>query len=164
MGMCPLMTLAMPSTATPALQLRWLRVSASDYCYCYCFPSLVQLIYSWQGRCFDSGFFLKKVVNDGSQFFSVKKIPESMEYKFRMSRHPSGRFDALIDMGNPMKGINIFPYLRRRVEGRALKAMGPFDDLELSRTVGEVARPQRWAREVMYKQVFWFSPSGIDHA
>ena len=30
---------------------------------------------------------------------------------------PSGRFDALVDMGNPMKGINLFPYLRRRVEG-----------------------------------------------
>jgi hypothetical protein len=27
---------------------------------------------------------------------------------------PSGRFDALVDMGNPMKGINLFPYLRRR--------------------------------------------------
>ena len=31
---------------------------------------------------------------------------------------PSGRFDAFVDMGNPMKGINLFPYLRQRVEGR----------------------------------------------
>ena len=62
--------------------------------------------------------------------------------------HPSGRFDALVDMGNPMKGINLFPYLRRRVEGRALKAMGPLEVLELSRTVCEAAVPQRWPHEV----------------
>ena len=61
---------------------------------------------------------------------------------------PSGRFDALVDMGNPMKGINLFPYLRRRVEGRALGALGPAVVLELSRTVREAARPQRWLREV----------------
>ena len=61
---------------------------------------------------------------------------------------PSGRFDALVDMGNPMKGINLFPYLRRRVEGRALGAMGPKTVLELSRTVREAAMPRRWPREV----------------
>jgi hypothetical protein len=62
--------------------------------------------------------------------------------------YPSGRFDAFVDMGNPMKGINLFPYLRRRVEGRALRAMGPFEALELSRTVCETAAPRRWPREV----------------
>ena len=61
---------------------------------------------------------------------------------------PSGRFDALVDMGNPMKGINLFPYLRRRVEGRALGAIGPTAVLELSRTVREAAMPRRWPREV----------------
>ena len=61
---------------------------------------------------------------------------------------PSGRFDALVDMGNPMKGINLFPYLRRRVEGRALGAIGPTTVLELSRTVREAAMPRRWPREV----------------
>jgi hypothetical protein len=63
---------------------------------------------------------------------------------------PSGRFDALVDMGNPMKGINLFPYLHRRVEGRSLKAMGPVASLELSRTVCEVVLPRRWPREVCY--------------
>ena len=63
---------------------------------------------------------------------------------------PSGRFDALVDMGNPMKGINLFPYLRRRVEGRALGAMGPAAVLELPRTVREAAMPRRWPREVFH--------------
>jgi hypothetical protein len=63
---------------------------------------------------------------------------------------PSGRFDALVDMGNPMKGINLFPYLRRRVEGRALGAIGPTAVLELSRTVREAALPRRWPREVLH--------------
>ncbi len=63
---------------------------------------------------------------------------------------PSGRFDALVDMGNPMKGINLFPYLRRRVEGRALGALGPAAVLELSRTVSEMAMPRRWPHEVFY--------------
>ncbi len=62
--------------------------------------------------------------------------------------HPTRRFDALVDMGNPMKGINLFPYLRRRVEGRALGALGPAAVLELSRTVREAALPRRWPREV----------------
>ena len=62
---------------------------------------------------------------------------------------PSGRFDAFVDMGNPMKGINLFPYLRRRVEGRALRAMGPFEALELSRTVCEAVAPRRWPQEVL---------------
>jgi hypothetical protein len=61
---------------------------------------------------------------------------------------PSGRFDALVDMGNPMKGINLFPYLRRRQEGRALRAMGPAVSLELCRTVAESKLPRRWPREV----------------
>ena len=39
--------------------------------------------------------------------------------------HPSGRFDALVDTGNPMKGTNLFPFLPRHVEGRALRAVGP---------------------------------------
>ncbi len=63
---------------------------------------------------------------------------------------PSGRFDALVDMGNPMKGINLFPYLRRREEGRALGALGPTVVLELSRTVREAAIPQRWPCEVFH--------------
>ena len=63
---------------------------------------------------------------------------------------PSGRFDGLVDMGNPMKGINLFPYLRRRVEGRALGALGPTTVLELSRTVREAAMPRRWPREVFH--------------
>jgi hypothetical protein len=60
----------------------------------------------------------------------------------------SGRFDDLVDMGNPMKGINLFPYLRRRQEGRALRAMSPVALLELSRTVSEAVLPRRWPREV----------------
>ncbi len=63
---------------------------------------------------------------------------------------PSGRFDAIVDMGNPMKGINLFPYLRRRVEGCALGAMGPAAALELSRTVREAALPRRWPCEVFH--------------
>ncbi len=64
--------------------------------------------------------------------------------------HPSGRFDALVDMGNPMKGINLFPYLRRCVEGRALGAISPAAVLELSRTVREAAMPRRWPCEVFH--------------
>ena len=64
--------------------------------------------------------------------------------------HPSGRFDDLIDMGNPMKGINLFPYLRRHAEGRALGALGPAAVLELSRTVREAVMPRRWPREVFF--------------
>ena len=62
--------------------------------------------------------------------------------------HPSGRFDALVDMGNPMKGVILFPYLQRRVEGRALRAMAPAATLELCRTVAEAVVPRRWPREV----------------
>ena len=61
---------------------------------------------------------------------------------------PSGRFDALVDMGNPMKGVILFPYLQRRVEGRALRAMAPAASLELCRTVAEAVVPRRWPREV----------------
>jgi hypothetical protein len=63
--------------------------------------------------------------------------------------HPSGRFDALVDMGNPMKGTNLFPFLRRHVEGRALRAVGPMSSLELSRTVSESVLPRRWPRQVL---------------
>ncbi len=63
---------------------------------------------------------------------------------------PSGRFDALVDMGNPMKGINVLPYLRRRHEGRALRAVGPVASLELSRTVCESVLPRRWPRHVQF--------------
>ena len=45
-------------------------------------------------------------------------------------------------------GLLSFLYLRRRVEGRALGAMGPTTALELSRTVREAAMPRRWPREV----------------
>ena len=62
---------------------------------------------------------------------------------------PSGRFDALVDMGNPMTGINLFPHLQRRVEGRALAAIGPAAVLELPRTVRELAVPRRWPCEVV---------------
>ena len=31
----------------------------------------------------------------------------------RLKPNPSGRFDALVDMGNPMKGTILFPYLQR---------------------------------------------------
>ena len=65
------------------------------------------------------------------------------------SRAPSGRLDALVDLGNPMKGAALFPFLRRRVEGRALAGCGPHAVLELSRTAGEEgSRPARWPHEV----------------
>ncbi len=63
--------------------------------------------------------------------------------------HPSGRFDALVDTGNPMKGTNLFPFLPRHVEGRALRAVGPMVSLELSRTVPESVLPRRWPRQVL---------------
>jgi hypothetical protein len=62
---------------------------------------------------------------------------------------PSGRVDSFVDMGNPMKGINLFPFLQRALEGRALRAVGPANVLEISRTVGETAVPRRWPREVI---------------
>ncbi len=86
---------------------------------------------------------------------------------------PSGRFDDLVDMGNPMKGINLFPYLRRRVEGRALGALGPAAVLELSRTVREATVPRRWPREVFHLfssfvcalfDLIFFSPSNTSVA
>ncbi len=70
---------------------------------------------------------------------------------------PSGRFDALVDMGNPMKGVNLFPFLRRRVEGRALGAIGPAAVLELSWTVREAVMPRRWPREVFCGFLFSFA-------
>jgi len=36
---------------------------------------------------------------------------------------PTGRFDAIVDMGNPMKGINIFPWLQRCIEGRVISGL-----------------------------------------
>jgi len=71
----------------------------------------------------------------------------------------SGRFGALIAAS---KGGNIlFPFLRRRIEGRALRATGPSIELmpsadgesqvlvvTLSGTVVEVVDPPRWPREV----------------
>ncbi len=66
--------------------------------------------------------------------------------------HPSGRFDALVDMGNPMKGVILFPYLQRRKEGRALRAMAPAATLELCRTVAEAVVPRRWPREVCCRE------------
>ena len=65
---------------------------------------------------------------------------------------PSGRFDALVDMGNPMKGVILFPYLQRRVEGRALRAVAPAATLELCRTVAEAVVPRRWPREVCCRE------------
>ena len=69
---------------------------------------------------------------------------------------PSGRFDALVDMGNPMKGVILFPYLQRRVEGRALRAMAPAASLELCRTVAEAVAPRRWPREVRCQKLGMF--------
>ena len=68
----------------------------------------------------------------------------------RRAKHalPSGRLDAFVDIGNPMKGTNLFPYLRRRTDGRALKAVAPAPELELCRTVCASARPARWPYEV----------------
>ena len=64
-------------------------------------------------------------------------------------RHmPSGRLDALIDMGNPMKGIVVFPYLERWSDGRALRAVGPEQHVELSRTVARIVYPPCWPTEV----------------
>lgn len=57
---------------------------------------------------------------------------------------PSGRFDALVDLGNPMKGINLFPYLLCCVEGRPLAALNPRHCEEICRTVCENTTPKRW--------------------
>ncbi len=74
---------------------------------------------------------------------------------------PSGRFDSFVDMGNPKKGINLFPYLRRRVEGRALGALGPSAVLELSRSVREAAIPRRWPHEVVHVACLFVCIVGI---
>ncbi len=57
---------------------------------------------------------------------------------------PSGRFDTLVDMGNPLKGIVIFPFMSRRKDGRALRAVGPAASVEISRTAGEENTAWRW--------------------
>ena len=62
----------------------------------------------------------------------------------RSKTAPSGRFDDLVDMGNPMKGAILFPFLQRRVEGRALRATGPFEALELSRTAEGIGSLYKW--------------------
>jgi hypothetical protein len=104
-------------------------------------------------------FFKKKIIKPAKKprmstrtATSLKSniCPDGTDSSFAQQR-PSGRFDALIDMGNPMKGINILPFLRRSLEGRALKAMGPFEVLELSRTICEEAAPRRWPRKVIFK-------------
>ena len=61
-----------------------------------------------------------------------------------LSMRPSGRFDALVDLGNPMKGVNLFPYLLCCVEGRPLAALNPRQREEICRTVCEDATPKRW--------------------
>ena len=62
-------------------------------------------------------------------------------------KRPSGRFDALVDMGNPLKGITVLPYLERREEGRALAALGPAAALELSRTAQEIGTAYKWGAD-----------------
>jgi hypothetical protein len=69
------------------------------------------------------------------------------------------RFDALVDMGNPMKGVILFPYLQRHIEGRALRAVAPAAALELCRTVAEVVVPRRWPREVPLQKLRMFDAS-----
>ena len=61
---------------------------------------------------------------------------------------PSGRFEDFFDVVKP--GNLLFPFLRRRVEGRALRAMAPAASLELCRTVAEAVVPRRWPREVRH--------------
>ncbi len=63
----------------------------------------------------------------------------------------SGRFDSLVDI---RKGAIFFPYLHRRVEGRALGAVGPVADLELARTARQVSVTQCWPREVLIVSSF----------
>ena len=70
----------------------------------------------------------------------------------------SGRFEALGDILNG-KSL-LFPYLRRRVEGRALRAVGPPTEevptsdggsravVTFSGAVAQVVAPPRWPREV----------------
>jgi hypothetical protein len=72
----------------------------------------------------------------------------SQETKRQRSMNPSGRFDALIDMGNPLKGVVVFPFLSRYKEGRALRAMGPAECLEMSRTAGEHGTKWQWPQTV----------------
>ena len=74
----------------------------------------------------------------------------------------SGRFEELVAM---TKGRNLlFPYLRRCLEGRALRAVGPLIEVVpaasdggspsvvviLSGIVSEVVDPPRWPREVFF--------------
>jgi hypothetical protein len=59
------------------------------------------------------------------------------------------RFETFADLGNPMKGINLFPFLKRSVEGRALHAVGPERLVEMCRVVAEDVEPPRWPIEVL---------------
>ncbi len=82
---------------------------------------------------------------------TAETIQSGVQLVLQCANHdprPSGRFDAFVDMGNPMKGINLFPYLERRLEGRALFAVGPAAELELARTVSDEGGPRRWFSEV----------------
>ena len=80
--------------------------------------------------------------------YALLALLDDAELRDIVPCYPSGRLDAFVDLGNPMKGVNLFPYLQRYREGRALRAVGPSEWLELSRTVGEVAKPARWPHEV----------------
>ncbi len=81
-----------------------------------------------------------------------------------MQTIPSGRLEAL----GPILNRNnlLFPYLRRRVEGRALRAVGPATEemptsdggsqtvITLSGAVAQVVHPPRWPREVRVPRYF----------
>jgi hypothetical protein len=78
----------------------------------------------------------------------------------------SGRFETLGAILN--RDNMLFPYLRRCVEGRALRAMGPATEevpasdggsrsvVTLSGAVAQVVDPPRWPREVQYHGIFGF--------
>ena len=80
--------------------------------------------------------------------YALLALLDDAEMRDIVPCYPSGRLDAFVDLGNPMKGVNLFPYLQRYREGRALRAVGPSEWLELSRTAAEVTRPARWPHEV----------------
>ncbi len=76
----------------------------------------------------------------------------------------SGRFETLGDMFN--RHNLLFPYLRRCVEGRALRAVGPPIEPEevptsdggsravvtFSGVVAQMIEPPRWPHEVPYRE------------
>ena len=86
-------------------------------------------------------------------------LARSLHYVFFLLQTlVSGRFEALGDILNG-KSL-LFPYLRRRVEGRALRAVGPPTEVvptsdggsravvTFSGAVAQVVAPPRWPREV----------------